>query len=147
MRLEHRQIKRMQRKGAICTSQGNDRLGSDLLRWLARSKSPLLVELRDPALVITERITQDLLGVLAQQWSSHRINRAGQAHGNRRLDVRDPLCRTMWNPVQAMALSRLRRIEPLLYRPEIADRDIRQLHLGHPVLEGVACKDLRDGCS
>src|SRR3954464_12681374 len=94
--------------------KGNACLGSNLLRWLARSKSPLLVELRDPTLVVTERITQHLLRVLAQQRSSHRINRTGQAHGDRRLDVRDPLCRTMRNPVHAMALARLRCIEPLL---------------------------------
>src|SRR4051812_48727212 len=70
--------------------------GSAQRRGFARAEHALLGKLRYPTLVVTERITQDLLRVFAQQWSSHRINRAGQAHGNRRLDVRDPLCRTMW---------------------------------------------------
>src|SRR5215813_3177571 len=53
----------------------------------------------------------------------------------------------MWNSAEPMPFTRFRRVESLLHRTEIADRNIGLLHLRHPILELVACKDARNSCA
>src|SRR3954469_7021861 len=66
-------------------------------RRLAGSKRTLLRELRDTIFVVTERIAQDALRVLAQQRSSHGIDRRRNTHVDRWLDIGNPFGRRMRN--------------------------------------------------
>src|SRR5207237_5344708 len=50
-------------------------------------------------------------------------------------------CSRVRDTAQAAACSRFGRIEPLLDRAKITNRYVGLLHLSHPILKPVACKN------
>src|SRR5260370_11021921 len=95
----------------------------------------------DATIVITERLAQNLLGVLAQHGRRDGIDDGRLFETDRLFDVRHEACGRVRDLADAMPLVHLTRIEGLLDGAKIADGDVGRLHLRHPVLANVRSKN------